>query len=233
MPFDDAQKAEIAAILQESLKSSLPALLTEGLKPTIAGLEKSITDKVTAATKGFKTAKDTDTDTDTDTDDDEPAGKGKGKGKGADPKILAKVAQLEKQVEDEKKAREAAETKSREERVLNSARAALRKAGVPEERVKAAIAVLHNAEGRLRLDDSDRPGLHFQRNGYDEVVEIEKGLDEWLKTDDGKVFLPPRGTEGTGEGTSNGPKVAARKDGKLDWNNVAEAAARNLARALN
>jgi hypothetical protein len=230
MPFDDAQKAEIAALVAESLKSSLPGLLADGLKPISAGLEKAITDKVTAATKGLQ-AKPADTDTDTDTDTDDEPVKGKSKGK-TDPKLTAQIAALQKQVADETTKREAAEQKSREERVLNSARSALTKAGVPPERVKAAIAVLHNAEGRLRLAEDGKPGLHFQRTGYDEVVEIEKGLDEWLKTDDGKVFLPPRGVEGTGDGASNGPRVAARKDGKLDWSALSETASRNLPRAL-
>ena len=58
------------------------------------------------------------------------------------------------------------------------------KAGIPAERIRHALAVLHNAEGRIRYDDKGNPGMHFQRDGYEEVVPLDKGVAEWAKSDE-------------------------------------------------
>lgn len=110
------------------------------------------------------------------------------------------LSALKKQLDAEKAAREKAEGDRKAEQLRSAAGAALASAGV--ERTSHALALLDASEGRLAFTDDGRPGLKFRRNGYEEVVPLDKGVSEWLRTDDGKAFLPASGAQGTGTGTA-------------------------------
>lgn len=74
--------------------------------------------------------------------------------------------------------------------------------GVPADRVRAAVALLHTEEKRIGRDGDGRMIFKLRKGSgaaaYDDEVSIEDGIKQWLDTSDGKIFLPAKGTRGTG-----------------------------------
>ena len=64
-------------------------------------------------------------------------------------------------------------------------------------RARHALGVLVDAERRVRWAD-DGESLLFRTETHDEL-ELGAGLREWLKTEDAKLYLPPRGAAGSGD----------------------------------
>lgn len=208
MALDDADKAFIAKLMAESFKGDDFAAAIGGVvKREIGSLK--LDDKFKAVDEKIGAVKPKDKSEDVPDDKGKPA-------KG-DPAVAAQLAALQKQLTEEKEARTKAEDAKKLSEMVSAAKAALGKAGVPEARIAHAIAVLHNAEGRVKLGEDGSVGLHFKREGYEELVPIEKGVAEWLKGTDGKAFLPAVGSAGTGEGAGRRPTVTTA-DGKLDEN---------------
>jgi hypothetical protein len=112
------------------------------------------------------------------------------------------LAQERKAREEERAARERdrAESMSKEERAQLAG--VLRARGIPEPQVKAAVALLHGEEKLIgRTDDGQIVFKVAKGTGqarYIDEVELEKGVEEWLKTDDGKAFVPARQAGGAG-----------------------------------
>jgi hypothetical protein len=122
----------------------------------------------------------------------------------AEIKALKKQQALEK--EEAAKAKLAAQT--REESVL--ATAALTGAGVLS--VKGALALL-KTEGRIGRNADGEVVFKMPRDlggeRFEEEMSLEEGIKEWLATEDGKIYQPPRGVEGSnnnpGKGTTRRP----------------------------
>jgi hypothetical protein len=209
MPFDDAQKAEIADIVKSAIGESLGSSLKDALKPIEKKIEKGIEERFA---KMKPPAKDPDDgEPDDDAVDEEPPKKGaKAKGGNADAKTAAEIKALRTKIEESEKRAEAAEAARKTESMISKARDLLGKAGITGARAKAALAVLHEADKRLRYDENDVPGLHFKRDGFEEVVPLDKGIEEWLKTEEGLEFLPPKNVQGTGGGAP--PRSAVTRD---------------------
>lgn len=190
---DDLKKvAELIASEQEKATKATLKVIGEQLKPVISRIE---------AVEKTATAKPDDQ------PDDEPD---EGRGASADPEVKAlkaKMAALEARAQKAEQDRREAEEKAKAERLQQAARDALLAAGVPADRVKAALATLQ-VDGLLDYDDQGQPGIKFQRQGYAEVLTGKDGAAEWLKSDVGKIFLPPADVGGTGErsGRRPGPK---------------------------
>jgi hypothetical protein len=73
------------------------------------------------------------------------------------------------------------------------------------------------SSGRVKLDDKGAPTFVFQRNGYEESLPIADGAKEWVGTDDGKLYMPPVGTQGTGGGLGgSGAKSGGPTTNPLD-----------------
>jgi hypothetical protein len=147
------------------------------------------------------------------------------------------VAELQAMVEKEKRAREeqAAEAeRQRQAALAKEARdalgAALRAKGVPEVQARAAVAMLtteadvlgRNEEGVVIFKVPKGTG----QARYIDEVPVEKGVEEWLKTDEGKAFLPARNAGGAG-GLAARPQPTGNKG--QDAKNAAVA---DLAKAL-
>lgn len=91
--------------------------------------------------------------------------------------------------------------------------------GIEGVRAKHAIALLLDSEKRVRYDD-DGETLVFR--GSDGDVDLRQGLKDWARSDDGKHFLPPRGTVGSGDKPGGGaPKKG--NDGQPDRSALANA----------
>lgn len=114
-------------------------------------------------------------------------------------KLQAEQEKLQKALEAQTKRAEEAETKRRADLLQNSVRDALIAQGADPKRVALALPVLKE-RGTVRLDDKGAPVFTFQRNGYEESLDVTAGAKEWLSTDDGKIYMPPVGTQGTGGG---------------------------------
>lgn len=147
-------------------------------------------------------------------------------------RLNAKLEEQAKQIENEKRARLESEEARKTERLRGATRDALAKAGVSAERIRHAMALLQT-DGRIALDDNGTPVMKFAREWGEESIPLDKGLAEWVKTDDGKVYLPATGTQGTGGGAGgtggqSGSTVPRTKDGALDMGAIGERLAKGL-----
>lgn len=130
----------------------------------------------------------------------------------SDP-MAAELKALRAQYEAEKAERE----KERVARMTQEERTALSQAlaakGVTGPHLKGAMALLYDAEKRITRDEAGIIAFKVQRNGFDEVLPLEKALDEWLGTEDGKAYMPPRQVSGSGVTPGRSPGNSA--DGKM------------------
>lgn len=120
--------------------------------------------------------------------------------KGMQKQMAAMQAKLDA-AEAETKAERA---KARDGTMRTKLREALGSNGIEGVRAKHAIGVLVDSEKRVAWDDSNE--LTF-KDAAGEEVDFATGLGDWLKSDDAKIYLPPRGTSGSGDGnqrTQNG-----------------------------
>lgn len=147
--------------------------------------------------------------------DEEPADKGaKGKGKdeggAADPRVAAMERKLAEVEAAHKAALQAAadeKAKARTSALHTAAREALIKAGADPARIHLAMPAI-TAAGQLDYD-GDRPGWRGKDHlGLDAVLDMDAAAKAWLATSDGKLFVPPADTRGTGDG--NGDRNAQR-----------------------
>lgn len=116
-----------------------------------------------------------------------------------------KIEAAERRYDEERKAREE-ERKARmrdEERVALAD--ALRSGGLDDKRLRGAAALLYSEERRV-VRDPETGSIKFrqEKDGYEELVDLGKGIAEWLKTEDGKAYLPPRQTAGSGASAVGG-----------------------------
>jgi len=223
-PLDDADKTAIEKMIADTLKGETFAktvgdAVTSGLGAL--KIEDKISTTVDAAVK--KAAPEPDK------GDDKGKDKDKG-GKGTDDKVAQKFAAMEAKLEAEKKAREDAEAARRTDSLHSSARAALIDADVPGDRVKHAMAFLRQ-EGLLESDEDGKPSMKAPDQwGNDALQPLKEAIPAWLKTDDGKAYLPPKGVQGTGDGAG---KVSIKgPDGADDLDKVRDAASAKVLQAV-
>lgn len=140
-------------------------------------------------------------------DPGDEAGKPPKLAKGQSAEADQRFKALEKQLADEKKRRETSEAKQAEAEQRraraeedDAVKSALMAAGVKDEaRIRAALHT-HRGEGRIKRDDAGTILFVKRSDAGEEEVTLAKGIAEWSKTDEGKVFLPPTGASGSGGG---------------------------------
>ena len=117
-----------------------------------------------------------------------------------DPAVLAKLAAMESQLAASKQATTDAESARKSEKMLGALRTAIGKADVPANRIDHVIALIHNSQKRIGLDDNGNPTMRFDRSSaggaYQDHLGLDEGLKEFLETDDGKSFLPATQVQG-------------------------------------
>jgi len=212
---DDAKREEEAAATEAALEERIGKAIDQRLNKAISGHLTRMTPKLAETIgaqvlAGMKATKDDDPDgAGGDGDGTPPKG---GKGADKDNPLAAQLTSLQKQLETEKKKREASEAKQAEAEARraraeedDAVKSALMVAGVKDEaRIRAALHT-HRGEGRIKRDEAGT--LLFVKRGDagEEEVPLAKGIAEWAKTDEGKVFLPPTGAAGSGgRGGQNG-----------------------------
>lgn len=212
---DDAKREEDAAAAEAALEERIGKAIDARLNKAISGHLTRMTPKLAETIgaqvlAGIKAAQGGDEDT----DDAGAAGVGAGKGKvDKDNPLAQQLATMQKRLETETKKREDSERKqveseSRRARAEedDAVKSALMASGVKDEaRIRAALHT-HRGEGRIKRDEAGTILFIKRTDSGDEEVPLAKGIAEWSKTDEGKVFLPPSGASGSG---GNAPKNGA------------------------
>ena len=128
-------------------------------------------------------------------------------GGGADDKTAAeriaekkRLEAIEKKLAEAEAKSAALEKRATEEQRRANMSGALEAAGVKGVQVRHALRYLEG-EGLVKPnDDGQLVFVKRSGSGAEEEVEFAKGLADWMKTDDGKHFLPPSGAGGSGSG---------------------------------
>lgn len=207
MALEQADLDKIAEMIKTNNEGlDIGAQVAAGLKGLnlAASIETAVTTRLDAAAAEAKTAADA-------------AAKAKKEAEAngeqkIDPRTAARLADMETKLASANQRSKEAETARKNEALVVAGRSALAKAGVQPNRIDHAMALLHSAQGRLRTDTDGHPVVYFRRTGgptndYDEEVGLTAGIEEWVKTDDGKAFLPA--IEGGGTGGGAGKKQGA------------------------
>lgn len=171
----------VKAELSKALKTELGPLLGEQLKSTLPALLKELKIEPPPA--------------------DDPQDP---KSKKPDPETAAlrqKLAAFEQQLESEKKAREAAETKSKNDAGKSALRAALAPHVRPDV-LDMVVDLQFDARKRVSFDDDGRPLFTIRQAPYagapeeDTPLHLADGVGHWLKSEEAKFFLPPPSPKG-------------------------------------
>lgn len=123
-------------------------------------------------------------------------------------KLKSEMAQMRKQMEakDAEAQKEKAAARTQAERSALTEQ--LRKAGVDDHRVAAANAFLYLDQQLITRNDADEICMRFRREWGEELVPLDQGVKEYLKSEQGKVFLPPVNTSGSGNTGGRPPAKA-------------------------
>ncbi len=159
-----------------------------------------------------------------------PEGKPDAKKESAAPdpelkKLQDQIGSLTKQAEDARAERDTERAKVRDATLRQRVGELLAAAGIEGVRARHAIGLLIDSERAVRWSD-DGDSIVF-RAGDRGDVDLEAGLRTWLKSDDAKLYLPPKGTQGSGDRPANGGP-STRPSGPPERRDVADGLRRAL-----
>jgi len=141
-------------------------------------------------------------------------------------KLQEQIASLTKQAEVARSERDAERARARDSLLRQRLTDALSVVGIEGVRARHALGLLVDAEKRLRWSD-DGESILFRTDAHDEL-ELAAGLREWLKTEDAKLYLPPRGAAGSGDRPGAQPPGPRPPTGPVDRATVADGLRRAL-----
>lgn len=175
------------------------------VEKAIAELQKSFEEKLSALLDASKKAPEP-------AADDKPAN-GKAPANAA-PKVeenpvvkelQAKLATMQKQLETTEREKRAERDRARDKDLRQKLSDELVKSGVDPTRVRHAVGLLVDADKRVRyVDDTDE--IVFVKDEDGEEVDLRAGLKSWAKSEDAKIYMPARGTTGSGDRASSKQK---------------------------
>jgi hypothetical protein len=140
-------------------------------------------------------------------------------------KLKDQVTTLTQQAADARAERDTERAKARDATLRQKLGELLGAAGIEGVRARHVIGLLVDSEHAVRWSD-DGDGLVFRTADRGDV-ELETGLRTWLKSDDAKVYLPPKGTQGSGDRPAiGGPST--RPTGPPERRDVADGLRRAL-----
>jgi hypothetical protein len=173
----------VNASVNAAVTSQLKRMLAPAVTEAIGGLK--LESKIAEAIKAAQPA--------------EPAPGALGDAPKPDPRLSAlesKYAELEKRYQAEQEARAEAEKKGRDA----AARAALKAALEPHisgTQLEVASRYLYDAQGVVTFDEDGTPLVKSKRAPMrgmpeeDVFLPIADGVNEWIKSEEAKIFLPP------------------------------------------
>lgn len=114
----------------------------------------------------------------------------------------SRIKELETANKAEREAREQEkQTRLREEERGKLANV-LRERGIPDAQIRAAVALLHTEDKKVARSEDGRIVFKVERGTgaakYTDELDVDKGVDEWLKSDEGKAYIPARQAAGSG-----------------------------------
>ncbi len=113
------------------------------------------------------------------------------------------IAKLKQLAADTARERDTERAKTRASTLRTTLAEQLQKAGVPADRVKLAVGHLISAERLVDYADGGKGDEPVWREGEEERS-LADGIKAFLKTSDGKLFLPPVNPGGSGGGPGRG-----------------------------
>lgn len=169
-------------------------------------------------------------------------GKGEPKGKGDEvelsPAMKARLDALEKenkklhdlwnQQKDESAKEKATSRKTKERSALVEQ---LGLAGVPATLVKAAVALLHDAGmGKVKTDEAGAITMAVKTDVGEEDQPLSQAIGAWIKSEDGRAFLPPASGGGSGNtgGKTGGNSGRKTNPAEMSKSQLAEGLGRAL-----
>lgn len=112
--------------------------------------------------------------------------------------LLKQVDVLKRSQDAAQKAAEAERREKRDMSLRQKLAKALADAGVNDaSRADLAVGILIDAKKHVRYMADDSDDIVFQ--DAEGETDLTGGIKRWVKSDAGKVFLPPRGTNGSGD----------------------------------
>ncbi len=137
--------------------------------------------------------------------------------------LLKKVSQLEAANVEAQKEKERIEAQVRDKTLRENVGSALAGLGIDGYRAKHATGHLVDAAKRIRWSEEDPKQLVFVDDDGD-AIDIKTGLTGWANTEEAKLYLPPRGTRGSGDrGGGKTPNGANDQKGKYQSGDFARA----------
>lgn len=122
-------------------------------------------------------------------------------------KLKAEVAASNKLAEDNRRKAEESEAKRVAEAADAATKSALLAAGADPKRVHIAMSHIKTS-GATRLVDG-APNFVTKSQWGEELAPVADGARAYLDSDDGKMFLPPTGSSGTGDKAGSANKAGS------------------------
>jgi len=141
-------------------------------------------------------------------------------------KLQEQITVLTRQADEARAERDAERARGRDSLLRQRVTEALSGVGIEGVRARHALGLLVDAEKRVRWSD-DGESIFFRTDAHDEL-DLTGGVREWLKTEDAKLYLPPRGAAGSGDRPGAQPPPARQPAGPVDRATVAEGLRRAL-----
>lgn len=125
--------------------------------------------------------------------------------------LQKQLAELQEQNRKSQAERDAERQRARDVALRQKLTEELAKHGVDARYARQAIGYLVDAEKRVRWTDDESDALIF-RDADGSELDLPTGLRTWVKTDEAKIYQPPRGAQGSGDrGGTTAPKPLASK----------------------
>jgi len=105
------------------------------------------------------------------------------------------LVKLKQQFDAMQKERDSELSKRKDFELRNNVKETLLKSGVSQNLLKAAMAVLIDSDKLIGYNEEDQ--IVFKTESGE--VDLLSGLKTWVKTDEGKSFVAPKGSVGSGE----------------------------------
>lgn len=144
-----------------------------------------------------------------------------GKGKEPDPKaidienhptvkgLLKRLDESEKRTKSIEGERDTERARARDVDLRKRLSDLLAAKGIPADRLTHVVGYLVDAQKRVRWNDDFSDVVFREKDGD---VDLETGASGWLKGDEAKIYLPPRGTSGSGD-RGGGKRPAGQQQG--------------------
>lgn len=109
-----------------------------------------------------------------------------------------KLKEMNKLLEAEQARLEAERNKRYEGEERQKLSTALQDNGVSGSLLEGAMALLYDKQKRIRRSEDGELSFVVPRDGYEDEMPIADAVTEWLNSDAGRSYLPPRDVKGSG-----------------------------------